>query len=372
MQRLLLPLALILAGACHPAAGLVVQSATDLGPQAQGASIKGRDGGYSVLFDGVSVWDYGDSILSVAGVDGSSWRNNTMSWTSDLTVADGISGYQQSVDANGAPYEFIPQTAEEQAYNTAHADVDTNGDGVSDCTDPCGAREAIWPSAMVVDPASGTALIFYAKIHGEPGAWNFYGLGRGIATWDSLTAEPIRTDVSPAPDPADPTLLWLGEGVTPGDAALLVGANVYAYSCNADSADKTCRLARAPFANALDLSAWAWWDGSTWSPDITQATGIFVGAPQLSIHYAATLGVYLAVYMDSVSGEMVARTAPAPEGPWSDPVTLLTGVAPYSGFLYAGMAHPEYEVGGTEFLSYYRSTGDWTGEIRLATVTLSR
>lgn len=43
------------------------------------------------------------------------------------------------------------------------------------------------------------------------------------------------------------------------------------------------------------------------------------------------------------------------------------------GFTYCGMAHAEFEEddGRVQYVSYFRSTGDWTGEIRVVRMEIS-
>src|SRR2546422_11662439 len=56
-----------------------VLSTTELGPVRQNAVIKGRDGAQSALFQGTSIWMFGDTILTVPGHDGDNWANDTLS-----------------------------------------------------------------------------------------------------------------------------------------------------------------------------------------------------------------------------------------------------------------------------------------------------
>jgi hypothetical protein len=48
--------------ACHPKAEVAVVATRDLGPLETTSAIKARDGGYSVAFQGKTVWLYGDTI----------------------------------------------------------------------------------------------------------------------------------------------------------------------------------------------------------------------------------------------------------------------------------------------------------------------
>jgi len=60
------------AGQGPPAIPTVV-SVTQLGVVQQNKVIYGRDGTFSALIDGKSVWTFGDTPMSVAGVLGNYW-----------------------------------------------------------------------------------------------------------------------------------------------------------------------------------------------------------------------------------------------------------------------------------------------------------
>ena len=88
---------------------------------------------------------------------------------------------------------------------------------------------------------------------------------------------------------------------------------------------------------------------------------------------AAPDGAFLAVYSGIFSDDNILfRTAPRPEGPWSDARTLFQAIAPASGNDYTGKEHPELarDGGGQVVVSDARSTGAFAGEVRLAQVAL--
>jgi hypothetical protein len=344
--------------ACRPAPDVEVVDVRDLGTLEQDDGIRARDGGYSVGHGGRSLWLYGDSILSLAGEDGSSWRDNTASWTEDLDAADGIAGFAQDEDALGAPREFFPPTEAEAAFDAAHTGEDC-------AEEPCGARYALWPGAAVSD---GTrVLAFYGKIYGEPGEWSFYEIGEGIAVWDG--EDVTRPELRPGTD--EPTLGWLAEdGPTPGEGAAIDGDTLYAYSCEEGAAwSKPCKVACAPLDDALDPDAWRWWDGEAWVADAGDAAALFDGSSQMTVHRNEALGLWLAVY-DSFD-TIRLRTAERPEGPWSEEVDVAQAEVSWDGgFTYCGLAHPEYTRDTTELVTYYRSPADWEGEIRVLEVEL--
>lgn len=345
---------------------MTVVATRDMGPLETTDAIKARDGGYSMRFRDHSVWAYGDTILAFAGEDDSSWRNSTVSWTADEDAADGITGFTETTDGLGAPVQFLPMRDDELAFNEAHAG--------EDCEEPCGAHLVLWPGAMVPDPARDRALVFYYEIYVEPGEWNFDSVGTGIAVWDQLDEPPQRPESSPGAE--YPTLLFHVPEPGFGVAALADDGWLYAFACELEGGwGKPCRLGRVPLADALDRGAWEFAAGSgQWTTELEDAATLFEGESQMSVHYSEHLGRYLAVYAVAFGERVVLRTAPALDGPWSDEINVFSTLVPLvdDAFNYCGMAHPEFAVDGgrLEYVSYYRTTGDWIGEIRVVEVEL--
>jgi hypothetical protein len=259
------------------------------------------------------------------------------------------------------------ETTSAAAYNEAHRR--------EDCVDPCGAREILWPMDAVLDDARDRVLVFYVKIHGEPGDWNFHPLGYGVAVWEDPELPPIRPEVNP--DSAEPTLLFRRERHNFGDAALIAGGKLYAYACGDDGTgwDKPCLLGRVAPEDVLLREQWRFWDGEGWSREVDRPEPVFDGNSQLSVHYNPFLDRFLAVHVDGISDELVLRTAPSPEDPWSRMEEAFEAKPDAGGgWVYCGLAHDELmgEEGRFEYLSYFRGTGDWQGEIRLVEVELGR
>lgn len=356
--------AIVLAGCGEGEAPSIVVAARDLGPLEQSAAIRGRDGGYSGLFQGRSVWIYGDTILGVEDEDGSSWRNNSVSHTADLDAADGITGFIEPLSGAGVPLALFPQTEAEQAFNQAHSGPD--------CQDPCGARWALWPGPIVEDPARDRALIIYSKIYGEPGEWNFHGVGMGIAVWPGLDQPVERPVVRPGSE--HPTLLFAeGERIFES-AAVVMGDLLYLFGCGGD--DKECRLARVPLDSVHDRATWRFFAGDgAWSPDVDDAVGLFRAMDMSTVHWNRHLGAWLAVYSPPFENRVMIRTSPALTGPWSLPMEAFQTMAPGDDpdhFAYSGLGHGEYarDGGRFEYISYYRGTAPWAGEIRLVEIEL--
>ena len=347
---------LLAALGCRPGPAVVVVEVNDQGPLEQSDLILGRDGGYSVAAWGRSVWTYGDTVLVEPDEEGQTWHTNSVSWTMDDDATDGLSGFVEPTDSTGAPAFFLPFTADEVAFIESHRDTDQ-------------ARWALWPSATVFDVDRDRVLAFYGKVYAEPGAFNFEGVGQGLAIWEALDAEPVRPSADRVAD--HPTLMF-DAASRMGDAAVVVGDLLYAYGCPG-SRVKRCVLGRVPLEAALDRSAWRFHRNGDWVEDIDRAKPLFSAHDILSVHAHAGLDVFVAIYSKPLSNGVMLRTAPAPEGPWSEAVRVFdaepadSGAAPYSA-----LAHAEYDEPDAIWVTYFRETAPFAGELRLVRVGLQR
>jgi hypothetical protein len=332
--------------------------------------ILGRDGGYSVFFQGQSVWLYGDTFLAQPNSQGFTLISDSWSYTSDLTAKGGITGFQEPFDSTGAPVMLLPETPAEQAFNAAH-----NG---NNCQQPCGARWALWPASVVVDSEGNRALVFYSLVSAQPGNFNFQSVGYSVVTWHSLTDQPQRPTINPPVVPAHPDLLFSQNEPAFGSASLISNGELYVYGCgiNTNGFDKGCRLGKVAPRNVLNRGAWSYYAGNgNWSSNIADAVAAFSGASILSVAWNDYLQQYLAVYSEPFSQDVMLRTAPAPEGPWSQPVKAFTAMQPAQGNVYDAHAHSEYDANGgqTIYVSYSRSLpAPFSSEVRLVSVQLVR
>jgi hypothetical protein len=321
----------------------------------------GRDGGYSQRFGGASVWIFGDTFFMDRAADGYTWRASSWSWTGDTDASDGLSGWTHALGADGKPRQLIPHTPQEQAFDDAH-----NGSPCPAMQD-CGARHTAWPAAWVVDPADGTALVFYTEEHTEPtGSYAFTETGASIARWSSVDQPTVRPSVQPtAPDP---TVLFGPDEPSWGAAALLVDGDLYAYA----SVLGGCFVARVPLHQALDRSAWRFFTGDAWSKDWHDVSVIFDCAPQMTIHKSAWLDRYVAFYMVPLGQQMALRVADRPEGPWSEALIFGEGEPPLDGnWDYGLVAHHELarDVDKIEYLSYFQPGRFLDGTVHLLELT---
>lgn len=346
----------------------IVASATDLGTIPTNSDILGRDGAFSTLFQSYSVWLYGDTFLAHPDAEGRTLISDSWSFTTDLNAQSGISGFQERLDATGAPTMILQETAVEMAYDQAHA-------GNPCQQQPCGARWALWPSSIVVDPASNQAIIFYMVVNAKPGSFNFQGYGSSAAVWNSFAGQPQRPTLNPPIVSGHPDLLFGQNEPNFGTASLINNGTLYVYGCGLpdNGGDKGCRLAKVDPGSVQNRSAWNFYAGNgNWSSQLADAVSVFEGSSIVSVSFNSYLQEYTALYSPPFSQNVVIRTAPNPEGPWSPETLAFVAMQPVSGNVYDAHTHPEYDENGgqTIFVTYSRSTGEFSSEVRLESVEL--
>jgi len=140
---------------------------------------------------------------------------------------------------------------------------------------------------------------------------------------------------------ASESILW-GSAVLPIDDVLYI----YGTTEDTGSADrkKHMILARVPVSRLADYSRWRFYADGNWVSDFRQASRLSAGVPhEYSVSYLPVLKQYAAVYsQDGLSKNILARLAPEPQGPWSDPIWLYQcpeAEWDNSIFCYAAKAH---------------------------------
>ncbi|MCX5866768.1 MAG: DUF4185 domain-containing protein [Proteobacteria bacterium] len=356
-------LGLTACGSGSPPSGEIAAT-RELGPVKFPDIIRGRDGGYSALFGGQSIWIFGDTSLNSPAADGATWRSSTSCRTVGPDARNNLDCQDEPLDAQGAPEEFLPFTSSELSYNQAHFRTDI--------PEADQARWALWPGPVVVDPNSGRALVFYSKVFARPGIWNFEMVGYSFATWASPDTAPVRPEVNPGA--SEPTLLFPDGATQIGSGALIHNGYVYVYGCRSEWLSWPNFLGRVRFSEALHREAWEFYQGSdSWNDNPETAAAVLEAATMITVHWNDYLKKFLAIYSTPLVNTLSLRTADRPEGPWSDAREFHQGVAPLDSeqWDYFGLAHPEFarENGRVEYVSYFRPTEFLKGEIRLVEVT---
>ncbi len=329
-----------------------IQSAVDIGTVVQNAVIYGRDGNFSGRIGNRSVWTFGDTPMSVPNANGQNWNDNTLSWTTDLNAADGITLTNDYLDASGHPGEFMPYTAFEAQYNYDH---DTRH-----CTaQPCGAEYAMWPGAIVADPKRNRALIFYGEIWRISGQSTWTNIGGGIAvgTGNGTFTRPIQNPGNP-----DPTLMWDSTEVQFTSGATTKGDTLFSYGCTAGLLQMHCRIGRVLLADALTKSKWEFHQGDeSWTSDPITADTVFRGgAAGNTVVYSPYLKMWVLFYSKIFADDILMRVAYDPWGPWSGWRRVATARPGWNGNTsYAAEVHAEYaqQNGQVQYVTYAHTTG---------------
>ncbi len=326
---------------------LEVASTREMGILTQPAAVVGRDGGSSALVGGRVLWTFGDTFYSRMSADGTNFRSNTAALSDPASPV----ATTEPLDGNGTPAQAVPFTAEEKAYNDSTGRPDN--------------RIALWVGSVVND-VDGSGLAFVSKLYVRPGLLNYEDIGIALARF-----APGRTT-------ADRYLGLLFRENEPGFSnAFVHEGQVYAFGPMRGANRRQYAVARAPLNQARERAAYRFFSGTDWVADVAGAVGVMRDIPGVvSVSYNAHLRQFLAVHSAPLSSRVVMRSAPRPEGPWSEPLDMFTGMPPTStgglGVDYAGVEHPELaaEGGRRVFVSYHRPLAAFlSGEMRLVEVT---
>ncbi|MCV7437543.1 DUF4185 domain-containing protein [Mycobacterium seoulense] len=287
------------------------------------------------------AWDNGDpanrQVLMAFGdtfgyckVKGQQWRYNTLFRSSDHDLSHGIH------IAEGVPndrYSGSPVWApslSKQVVNTIHKAAHETG---------------IIPTAGIA--IGRTQYMSYMSIRqwGRDGEWstNYSAIARSNDNGQNWGIFP--TSIRTASADAIP-----GAGFTPGNenfqmGAFMKGNDGYLYQFGTPSGrGGAAFLSRVPPGQLPDLTKYQYWngdEGGRWVPNNPgAATPIFPGpVGEMSAQYNNYLKQYLVLYTNGGSNDVVARTAPTPQGPWSPEQPLVSSFS-MPGGIYAPMIHP--------------------------------
>jgi hypothetical protein len=286
-------------------------------------------------------WDNGDpsnhQILMAFGdtfgycsVHGQQWRYNTLFRSSDHDLSHGIHV------ANGVPNDrysgspvWTTGLSKQVVYSIHRAPNETG----------------IIPTAATSIGRTQYMNFMSIKQWGRDGDWstNYSAIARSNdngQTWGIYPGTIRSTSADAVP----------GAGFTPGNehfqmGAFMKGNDGYLYSFGTPSGrGGAAFLSRVPQSAVPDLTKYQYWngdgDGHWVANNPGAATPIFPGpVGEMSAQYNSYLKQYLVLYTDGGSNDVVARTAPTPQGPWSPEQPLVSSFQ-MPGGIYAPMIHP--------------------------------
>lgn len=231
---------------------------------------------------------------------------------------------------------------------------------------PSDARGWFWMQAGAV--VDDRLVLFLTQVEktGDPGVFGF----RPVGQWLGIV-----------PNPQDVPTLWRLEQhrlphtifstereLTFGAALMKQGSQLYIYGTDEDvratDRDRYLIVARVPAAQVGDFTAWEFFHEGCWQADFRKASRIVPGmASDCSVTYLPGRRQYVLVYTErGLSERILARTAPQPWGPWSEPVTAYQ--CPETGwdrriFCYNAKAHESLSAGDELVVSYVANSFDF-------------
>ncbi len=294
---------------------------------------RGGDGAYSIDLGGSRVlWLFGDSFVSLSQTParaGSPMVRNTIA-------------IQEGEDPSNARMSFAwgQEGGKPDAFFTA----------------PDG--EWYWPGHGV--RLGDRLLLFMFRVRRAEGGLGFEPFG-----WTAFLIE----------NPDDTPETWRrrmlevdGEGPILCSGGILSWQDhVYAYC--PDEPRHRIFLSRWTKEAALagDLSGPEWWTGGGWGGKDRAVPVIKDGQSEMSVHYEPALGTFLEVQTDGFgAADIVLRSAPRPEGRWSEPVKVYH--PPESdrkgAMVYSAKACLQQLSGGDLLLVYSSNSSDFAELLR--------
>ncbi len=286
----------------------------------------GADAAYSVPLDGDRLlWLFGDTFIG----DGTVRRNDAGFIRNSIGIQTGMDLRNANIsfhwgEKNGAPDSFFPATSD--AW--------------------------LWPVHGLY--RDGTLTLFFMRVVSATGGLGFALTGAAALRTDDIAGPPESWTFSTLELPDPPLRLHLLFGV----AVLEDSGHVYAY-CVEEGAEHGTYLLRWTAAefDSGRLAAAEWWNGAEWAYATQLSDGpapVFRnGATEFSVHRTSS-GRFVQIQSDGFPhSEIAYRTAPRPEGPWSELRSVYR--PPESDregtLVYAAKAHPELD--GPDLLVTY-------------------
>lgn len=271
--------------------------------------VYGTDLGSVTELDGTTFLAFGDTFGCCPsgddGPNGANWRSNVVAYTTDQNLDDGISFDGMMVDAAGDARAVLRTLKDDITV------IPTAGIGVDD----------------------RLYLHYMAVGHwGPPGEWTLNRSG-----W-AYSDDAGQTWSQPSES------VWHGDTQF-GQAALVEqDGEVYVLGIHGGRFGGVA-LARVPSDELLDMSAYRYWDGISWTDDLDAAVAI-VPAPvgELSVAWNEYLGRWIMTYLDEFKRAIVIRDAETLTGAWSEPIEMVSAddyPSLYGAYLYPSASQGE-------------------------------
>ena len=318
------------------------------------ARADGRDAGSSVVMGAKIAWLFGDTFP-----DEDTLLTATAAW-SEISAPYTLT---EPVGEGNIPFELFCYSVDEQQYNLEHASPPECCKQQQDCSlrekycacergTDCGYRIALWPGdAVKLD--EDTLLMVYEIIRAGVAPYDFEFVGNGIATLD--LNQSVATRVT---DEAGRPLILFGADshnylhMSDGrDGYVYFYARKLKQNCLAD-----IYIARVPTEAARQRDQYEFWAAGGWihkeSESMPMLRDIVGGLG--SVLWNPWLRRFVAAELDLCTGANLAlRTAPRPEGPWTDARSIDVSSLGATGESYAARLHEALSEDDRVGFSFY-------------------
>ena len=287
------------------------------------------------------MWDNGDSInrqvlmafgdtYGYCGVRGQQWRYNTLFRSQDGSLAKTIS---------------VPNGAVSNRYSGSPVWAPDLSKQIINSIKWAPTEKGIIPTAGISVGRTQYVNFMSIKNWDSDGRWttNFSAIAVSPDNGENWGVYP-GTVRALAPDSI------AGVPYVPGNENFQQGAflrpgpgDPYLYSFGTPSGrGGPAFVSRVPPGFVPDLTKYEYWSSSqnSWVPNNPSAATPVIPGPvgEMSAQYNTYLKQYLVLYGNGAN-DVVARSAPAPQGPWS-PEQLLVPSVQFPGGVYAPYLHP--------------------------------
>jgi len=266
-----------------------------------------RDCPHSVrLSDGRALWIYCDSSMVDNG--DKSKVIFFISTTAAITTPEAPLTMTEPLTDRNEPHQFLTPTS----------------------PDPCGENlhRVLWPlsTAVTTTPDHVDHVLVYfwtvCLLAGKLEPISLKDVGVAEYRYDPAhppaTGEPVRGTI------VNEHLFPQEDGwPTFGRAATAFEGKVYVYRCpTTDRQTNVCAVGRVDPDRAGDPSAYEFWNGEGWGPDLQSAAAVPLPAGgfaiETSVEWVPALGVFVMAHDVIGSFDLGLRVARRPEGPWSE------------------------------------------------------
>ncbi|KAK8878712.1 hypothetical protein PGQ11_000006 [Apiospora arundinis] len=336
-----------------------------LGLQLADNSASHRDLGFTGQLGGRWYAVYGDVLWCAPGVtdpaDDPPGFHGMVRDAISICTDDPLVVHDLHLDAEGRQQQFIP-------FNPDWGEANDFGFGGT--------------SLVEVDSETDTGAIFYL-VNGNKTGFRGAGVAKvqlldGIPTvthrfgdqgyWWDANSTARYGDVAVFRDP------WSKHVYAWGGAPLHKTSWVdsgYVYQCRVKATEVfeisryRWKATQAVFFKMLISSRYEYWWGREmgWKSEpltvFTAETAVMWMSGQGQVVWNAFLSCYIFVRLGPWTNDVFLRTAPLPEGPWSDDVKVFTATPiGHNGMTYAGVAHPYLDPSGRSMVLSYTNNNN--------------